>query len=434
MRTKATDARGRLVIAGTGGSVLRGCQPWPATPPPQRRSHRVNRLPPLLRFLVLYGALFAAFGVASPFLPALLQQDGLTPRSLGVVLAAGTAIRLLAGPLGGRLADRTGRAPVVLAGFTAAAAVIATGYASARSLPSLLLVSVAHAAVLAPLAPVADALALGSAEQGAFAYGWVRGAGSAAFIAGALLSGQWVERSGLGVIVWLNAGLLAAAACCGSLVPNRMAGTAPARQAAQQSGSFATLLRIPVFVRLMLVASLIGGSHALHDGFEVIRWRTAGLSAQQCSLLWSVSVAAEMVTFLFLGQRLLRLGPARALLLSGAAGIVRWGTAAQTAWFPVMALVEPLHGLTFALLHLVCMDVIGRTVPACLAATAQAFYATVAIGAVAAAVTLMSGPLYQSLGASAFWAMAGMCALALPLAWGIRLPELPRQSEALAAA
>ena len=113
----------------------------------------------------------------------------------------------------------------------------------------------------------------------------------------------------------------------------------------------------------------------MHDGFEVIRWRSAGMTAGQASLLWSLSVAAEVVVFLFVGRRLLeRLGPGRAMALSALAGIVRWSAAAETAWFPVMALVEPLHGLTFALLHLACMDTIGRVVPASLAATAQAFY------------------------------------------------------------
>ncbi len=379
---------------------------------------------PLPRFLALYGALFAAFGVASPFLPGLLMQDGLRPRALGVVLAAGTAIRLLAGPLGGRLADRTGRAPAVLAGFTIAAAAVALGYVPARGLPLLLLVSVTHAAVLAPLTPVADALALGSSQsRPGFEYGWVRGAGSAAFIVGTLLSGQLVGVFGLGVVVWLNAGLLAVAAGLGWRLPNAVAG-APAPRGAMgaAAGGMATLLRIPVFVRLMIVAGLVGGSHAMHDGFEVIRWRAAGLSAGQCSLLWASSVAAEVVVFLLVGRRLVeRLGPGRCMMVAAMAGIVRWGAAAQTAAFPVMALVEPLHGLTFALLHLACMDTIGRVVPAPLAATAQAFYATVAMGVMAAAATVASGPLYEGVGAAGFWAMAALCAAALPLAWGIRL-------------
>jgi MFS transporter, PPP family, 3-phenylpropionic acid transporter len=378
---------------------------------------------PLLRFVVLYSGMFAAFGVMSPFLPGLLLQDGLGSGAIGVVLASGTAIRLLAGPLGGQLADRSGQPVLVLSAFAAAAAVIALGYVPARGLPLLLLISVAHASVLAPLTPVADALALGSASvKPGFAYGWVRAAGSAAFIVGTLVSGRLVEWHGLGVIVWLNAGLLAVAACFAWLVPNRVTGARLPEGSRGEPGSFMPLLRIPMFRRLMVVAALIGGSHALHDGFEVIRWRAAGLTPGQAGLLWSSSVAAEVIVFLFLGRPLLnRLGPARAMILAAVAGVIRWATAAQTAWFPYLAVVEPLHGLTFGLLHLACMEAIGQVVPIKLAATGQTFYATIAIGATSAVVTLAAGPLYGNFGAAAFWAMAAMCALAIPAARGFRL-------------
>ena len=174
----------------------------------------------------------------------------------------------------------------------------------------------------------------------------------------------------------------------------------------------------------MGIAALVGGSHALHDGFEVIRWRAAGMSARDTSILWSLAVAAEVAVFAGFGPRLLeRLGCRRAMMLAACAGVVRWGVAARTAWFPAMALVEPLHGLTFALLHLACMDTIGRVVPAKLAATAQAFYATVAMGATGALVTLVSGPLYGAFGAASFWGMALMCGLALPIAWMMRTPR-----------
>ena len=384
--------------------------------------------PPLPRLLFLYAALFAAFGVASPFLPGLLKQGGLASHEIGLVLAAGTAIRLLAGPLGARVADRTGMAPAVLAAFAAAAAVVALGYGPTRGLLPLLALSVAHAAVLAPLVPIADALTLGSSrgadEARVVRYGWVRAAGSAAFIGGVLASGLLVEQQGLGVIVPLNAALLAVAAGAGLLLP-RITGRAiragTGAEAGAGAGSVRALLGIPAFVRLMAVAALVGGSHALHDGFEVIRWQAAGLTPGQCSLLWASSVAAEVVVFLAAGPALLRrLGPSGAMTLAALAGVMRWGTSAQTAWFPAMALVQPLHGLTFALLHLACMDVIGRVVPAGSAATAQAFYGTVALGATSAAVTLASGPLYNRLGPAAFWAMAALCAAAMPLARGFR--------------
>ncbi len=375
----------------------------------------------LLRFVLLYAALFAAFGVASPFLPALLQERGLDPSSIGLVLGLGSAIRLLTGPLGGRLADRSGAPRAVLAAGLAAAAVVALGYAPFRGLLPLALVSVAHAALLAPLSPVADTLALGTRERpGGFEYGWVRGAGSAAFIIGNVVAGLAVDRAGLDVIIWLNAALLAVAAAFALRVPSHPAGVQPCRRGNRPSG-MRDLLALPVFTRLMLVAALVGGSHALHDGFEVIRWEAAGMTPGAAGMLWGESVAAEVLVFLVIGPVIIdRLGTGGAAMLAAASGVVRWGTAALTAALPAMALVEPLHGFTFALLHLTCVRVIAQTVPVQLSATAQAFYGTVAVGAASTALTFAAGPLYSGLGASAFWVMAALCAVALPISWGLR--------------
>jgi PPP family 3-phenylpropionic acid transporter len=85
-----------------------------------------------------------------------------------------------------------------------------------------------------------------------------------------------------------------------------------------------------------------------------------------------------------------------------------------------MAVVEPLHGLTFALLHLACMQMLSVIIPPELAATAQAVYGTVAVGAMTAILSLVSGPLYGAFGARAFWAMTLLCAAVLPIASGMR--------------
>jgi len=372
--------------------------------------------PALPRFVLLYGTLFAAFGAASPFLPSLLQERGLGPSAIGLVLACGTAVRLLAGPAGGRLADRLGLRRPMLAGLTATAAAVGLGYLLPGGVETLLVVSVLHAALLAPLVPLADAL---SARAVPDRYGWVRGAGSAAFILGANAAGQAVAAAGLPVIIVLNAGLLAVAAVAALAVPDMIAEPAPPGPA----GGFGALLRLPGFPRIMLVAALIGGSHALHDGFEVLRWTEAGIGPGIAGLLWSEAVAAEVLVFVVVGPPLLRrIGPRGAALLAAGAGMVRWGVTAVTAAVPAMALVEPLHGLTFALLHLAVVQMLARIVPPPLAATAQAAYGTVAVGAMSALVTLASGPLYGVYGPGAFWAMAALCGLAIPAAAGLRAP------------
>ena len=70
---------------------------------------------PLCLFVVLYAALYAAFGVQSPYLPSLLESRGLVPEAIAMVLSASTAIRLIAGPAAGRMADIFGASRVVLA-------------------------------------------------------------------------------------------------------------------------------------------------------------------------------------------------------------------------------------------------------------------------------------------------------------------------------
>jgi PPP family 3-phenylpropionic acid transporter len=382
-------------------------------------------------FLALYAALYAAFGVQSPYLPSLLQARGLAPGEIGLVLAAGTAIRLVTGPLAGRLADRLQSPGMVLTVCAAAAAALAVCYAPAHGLWPLLVVGILQAASLAPLAPLADTLALGTAASPLpgqpaapmIDYGSVRGTGSAAFILGSLLSGGAIGRLGVGVIVWLNAALLAVAAFTAARVPSLLpARPAPPCQAADaRDGGVRVLLRLPIFRRLTLAASLILGSHAMHDGFAVIRWEAAGIGSGTAGLLWSEQVLSEVVVFLFLGRLVLkRIGPAGAAVLAAATGMVRWAVMGDTAWLPAMMAIEALHGLTFALLHLACMRLIADNIPPHLAATALALYGTAGIGVATVLATLVSGPLYAAFGAQGFWAMAVLCAAALPVAATLR--------------
>jgi MFS transporter, PPP family, 3-phenylpropionic acid transporter len=383
---------------------------------------------PLIRFILLYAAMYAAFGVASPFLPSFLSARGLPPEQLGLVLGAGTAVRLLTAPLAGRIGDLIQALRVVLVICTALAASATLGYLAAHEIWILLGVGLLHAASLAPITILADALALGSATPPAhsarrgFEYGWVRGTGSAAFIIGTLLSGQAVSAFGLDMIIWLQALLLGMAACAGILVPE-LVHHRTADVVRSPAGGIRVLLRIAQFRNLVIVAAMILGSHAMHDTFAVIRWSAAGISPATASLLWSESVAAEVLVFFVIGPALVgRLTPAGALATAALAGILRWAVAAQTTDVMAMALVQPLHGITFALLHLACMRLIVRIVPEGLEGTAQAIYGTVGIGAASALLTLVSGALYGRFGAGGFWVMAALCLIALPLTLKLREP------------
>jgi len=367
---------------------------------------------PPFRFALLFAAQFAAVGVMLPFLPAVLKGHGLAPSEVAMVLAAGSAVRLLAAPVIGRGADGLGDPRQVLVLAAALAGCTAAGFALAPGFGALLLVSLAHNLCIAPVVPLSDALCLGASRRLHFDYGRVRSAGSASFILAAGLAGQVAALAGVTSIVWLFAACLLLTALAGSALP-------PEPVAGRGRSGFRAPFRDPAFPWLLPLSALIQGSHALYYAFATIHWQAAGLSPAVIGLLWAEGVVAEVALFLW-GRRLAdRLGAAGLAGLAALCGVLRWGVTAETTWLPALAAVQVLHAGTFGAQHLAAMRVLGG-LPPNQAATAQTLHASLGTGLASGLLTLGCGPLYAHLGGAGFWAMAGLCALALPLAAQLR--------------
>ena len=384
--------------------------------PPVPSRATANALP---GYLILYVALYLAYGTESAYLPAFLRDHGLSIEQIGLMLAAGTIVRIVAGPVTGRLADYLEARKQVLSVAACLSGFIGFAYNVAFGFAPLLAVSMVHAAATASLAPLCDALSVTASIQGhGFQYGWVRGAGSAAFIGGTLLSGQLIDRFGLSSIIITSSAFFLVMALSAARI--RSPAETPQLVEKLEVGIFGALWRITAYRRLIVIAFLVIGSHALNDTFAVIQWREAGYSNLSVSLMWSEGVMAEVVVFFLLGPWLIaRLGLAGAATLSACAGVLRWSVMASTTAAPALVGVQALHGLTFALMHLAAMGIIARSVSHSLAATAQTIYGTAALGIASATMTLASGYLYGLFGLHAFWAMAASCAIALPLSRGL---------------
>lgn len=371
----------------------------------------------LLPLGAVFAALYGAYGLQSPFLAPFLNSRGASPLEVGAILAAATVTRIVAGPVAGYLADRWSARRATLVLGAAATGAISFGYLAAQGPRALLLVVLPQAIAVAALAPVADAVGVAAAKAAGFPYGWLRGAGSAAFVAGTLAAGQLVAGQGLGAAMALGGALFLLMAVVALALPR----TEAAASAPIVAEDAKRLLTDPGFLRLLVVAALITGSHAVNEAFGVIRWSAAGLSPQVSAALWSVAVGAEVLVFFLIGPPLLdRLGPARALGLVAVAGGIRWALMASTTAIPVLLLAQSLHGLTFAFMHLAAMRVIAETVPDDIAATAQTLYGPFALGLANAALTLAAGHLYGWYGAGAYWPMVALCGFAGMLALGIR--------------
>ncbi|RAI61078.1 MFS transporter [Roseicella frigidaeris] len=400
---------------------------------PLRGQAAARPIAALPRYLWLFVLLFLGWGVLSPLLPAVLVARGAAPSEVALLLAIGAGLRLVTMPLAGALADRLGAPRALLAAALLGAALSVLGYAFAWGFVPLLVVGIAHALTTAPVGPLPDALAVREAarhEAGRprLHYGPVRGAGAAAFILASLGAGKAAEVAGTPVVVlWLNALLFGLAGLAALRLPRPAetpaeAGPPPARLGLAGPGrqAIAATLRLPSFRRLLLVSGLIQGSHAFYAGYAVLEWQAAGLGPVAVSGLWSLSVVAEVAVFFLFGRPLLaRLGPGGLCALTALAGVLRWSVMALDGPVPAIALAQLLHGLTFAAQHLAAMAILAQTVPDRLAATAQSLLASLGSGLATTLLLFASGPLHDWLGIGGFWAMAALCALAMPLCRGL---------------
>ncbi len=371
-------------------------------------------MPQALRHAALLGTAYAALGVSQPFLPAFLTARGLDPGEVSVALALGSAVRLLVGPIAGRLADSLHDPRWLLAGAAAASALTAGGFLLAAGLAGLLLAQLIYSTVLAPLVPLSETVTLSAARRGMFDYGKVRAVGSATFILASALAGWMVGRLGYDTVPLLMAGMLGAAAVAAILLKP----TGEVRVA--RPGSFRTVLALPGLKRLMLVSALVQGSHAALYAFGAIHWAAAGHSPFVIGLLWAGGVIAEIALFTF-GRGLVETLGLRGLsLVAALSGVLRWGLIGGTTWLPALAFAQLLHGLTFGAQYLASMRLLMALVPAGQAATAQSLHASLGVGLATGVLTLLSGPFYAAFGGGVFWVMALLCALAVPVAVGLR--------------
>ena len=390
----------------------------------------MSRPSALWSFLATYALLYGAFGMQSPFVPALLRERGLQAQDIGLVLSAAMVVRVLAAPLVAHAADRLRQHTLILCGCALFAALASISFLLTRSLAGLLCVALLHSAMLGPIPPISDALAATAAQASRsgvgrrFDYGWLRAAGSAAFALGTLVSGWQAGGAELAAAMWTSGALLVLGGAVALSLPNLPLAGSPTRLRATMLRDGLLLLRLPVYRRMLVAAALLEGSHALHDSFSVIRWRSAGIDFFTISALWSESVFAEVVVFLLIGPWLVRrIGTSGSMALAAGAGVLRWSVAAFTTSPGLLACIQPLHGLTFALFHLAAIQLIVAVAPVRLAATAQAIYGTLCVGLAIALLTFASGLLYARFGGEAFLLMATLCLVALPICAGLRAPS-----------
>jgi len=368
---------------------------------------------------------FAGFGCLIPFLPLWLEKvHGFSGAEIGVVLAIAGFSRAIAGPLTAAWADGRSdrRAPLFL--FTI---VLAVGFAILHFLDGfaavfalILLLDVAYWGLL----PVVETALLRLTRTGKPSYGFARGLASAAFVIGTTVVGLMNDWMRSFWPIWAFMLLISTLMIAGSAwMPKEpvLAAEEKAVPFGERLSSGLGMLRNPAFTLFIFAAGLIQASAAfLYTAGSLVWTNAQGLSSSTIALLWNVGVLAEVGFLMFLGNWSAKFRPETLIVVGGIGAVIRW--TALAALPPVWLLVplQLLHALSFAATFLGGMRFIQTIHGDDRAPTAQMIYMGLANAPTYAAAVLISGPLYDRVGAAGYLAMTGVAALGLVLAVMLR--------------
>ena len=348
---------------------------------------------------------YCAYGVFMPFFPVWLKSQHYGEELIGMVLASAYVFRFVGGLFFSGLIKRASQLINSLRLLALASALIMAGLSFAAGSFWLLFSAIGlFAMVNSAGMPITDSLASTWQRQIQLDYGKARLIGSMAFVVGVTLFGNVIGFFGEQNIVWILTALLLVYSMMQCATPTIPPQDEPSEQATAEV-RYWDLLKNNTTLRVLIASSLIQGSHAAYYVYSVLYWTSLGIPVSQTSLLWGVAVVAEILLFFFSRRLLQNWKVTTIFYLATFACFVRWlGLAiANTIW--LIAILQLLHSLTYAVAHYGMMRYI-TTQPQAHISKLQALYNGFSNSAMVAILTALSGVIYPYSPAFTFILMA----------------------------
>jgi len=354
---------------------------------------------------------FFAYGVYIPFWALWFEDQGVSAADIGLLMGIAFGARCVANlVLTPRLHKVEHMIPAIRWLSFLSVLFIWFHFFTGGNFWLMALATVLFNACCGPAIPLSDAMANYYSRLKLLDYGRTRLWGSIAFIAGSTVVGYLVSLYGTDMIVHTAL----AGTAVGLLLAMRTPNPAPVSESASglERPKVLALLADKEIMRFVILLSLLHGSHAAYYSFSSIYWKSAGYAESTIGYLWSLGVIAEITVFAVSKRVFAGLSLRTLFVIASVGAVVRWSLTAMTTELWVIALVQTLHGITFATAHIAAIQYIQRAreneiVPL------QAIYNAIPMGAFTALMMALTGWGYELYGANVFWAMAVMGVMAL---------------------
>lgn len=361
---------------------------------------------PLGRLAVWYFFYFAFVGAFAPYFTLYLQNIGQSAWQIGVLMSVPQVMRLLAPNLWGWLADHLGRRALIV---KIAALFSIIGFAGFFFTRDYLAMLVAMALVWffwSAALPLVEAMTLDRLAGRTERYGRIRLWGSVGFIVSVLGLGALLDHLPIVAVLWVCLIILACVLLSALTLPETQVG------AGVPAEPLLALLRRPEVLALLAACFFMSVAHGPLYIFFSIHLVGHGYDKTVIGLYWSLGVLAEIFVFMIM-PRLMRHVSLRGILLASfALAVVRFLMIGWLADAPLLLFVaQLLHGATFGAYHAAAVAVLTHWFAPHQQARMQGLYGSLSFGAGGMIGGLISGSVWDALGAGMTYSLAAAFAL-----------------------
>jgi MFS transporter, PPP family, 3-phenylpropionic acid transporter len=343
---------------------------------------------------ILYFLFFCCTASWLPLLADFCKSRGLTGTQISLVLSITPVMMFVVQPLAGIIADKIGYKKTLLLS-SLLASVSYLGYLYKEGYGWLILVTVFMSLFYNTIQPVLDSLSLQLANTNKqFSYGSLRIAGAAGWAITGIITGQIIDAVNMNVIFMVSAISMFLV----FLFTNLLQHDTEKRKASEETSfkHMGQVVNNRSLLFLLLCVFLVSTSATTIWNFYSIYMKENGASATLVGYGLSFQGLCELPLFYFSAKIIARLGLKTTLIITVIATAIRL-VLYSVVKNPVAAIpIEVLHGLSWSLFWVACVESVNKLVNEKWMATGQSLLYAAYFGAGAIAGNYWTGYLYDN--------------------------------------
>ncbi|WAC15019.1 MFS transporter [Dyadobacter pollutisoli] len=322
-----------------------------------------------------------------------LKSRGFSGMEIAMIINITPVTMFAIQPIYGFMADRIGFRKCMLVS-TLLAAVSFLAYLKWDSFTAMVLITICMSVFYNGIQPTLDSLTLELTETSAsFNYGSIRAAGAVGWAATGIVTGYFIDQVDTRVIYFFSAGSLAVAFLVSLWLPHSISGAPETNASIFKSIRYLSDKKLLFF---LLIVVAVSASVTTIWNFYSIYMKENGASASLVGVGLSLQGLFEIPFFFYSVSILKRLGIKWTLLVCIGASALRM-LLYSIVDVPEWAIgIDVLHGLSWSLFWVVCVEYTNLLVKAELRATGQSLLYAAYFGIGAVLGNFWTGYLYEA--------------------------------------